>query len=352
MKCSSKENNEINEMNIRSKIDKYAQDNNFCGNISIYRKQNSVYHNSFGYRDISNKIPNNSNTIFGMASGTKIFTSLGIIKLIELNLIELTTTVYDIFQSDLGFIHSKATIKQLLTHTSGIFDYYDEELITDFDNFTVEIPWFRLETPSDYLPLFELKKMKFNPCDRPSYSNGGYVFLGIIIEKLSGQTYRDFMNENIFEPLNMKFSGFYAFNSLPENVATGYISKGKKLLTNIYQLPIRGGGDGGMYTNSSDMLTFWTKLFCNELISETHLEKVFRHEVEIFKSQKYGFGVYISEFEKHECYFAAGSDVGVGFTSLYVPEIELNINVFSNMSDGDKDIIDFIRKNGSDLLSL
>ncbi len=126
----------------------------------------------------------------------------------------------------------------------------------------------------------------------------------------------------------------------------------QRLLTNIYHLPIRGGGDGGMYTNSSDMLTFWTKLFCNELISKMHLEKVFSHEVEIFKNQKYGFGVYISDFEKYECYFADGSDVGVGFTSLYVPEIELNINIFSNMSDGNKDIIDFIRKNGSDLLSL
>lgn len=339
-------------MNIRSKIDKHAQDNNFSGDISIYRKENSIYHNSFGFRDISNKIPNNNNTIFGTASGTKTFTALGIIKLIELGLIELSTTIYDIFQSDLGFINSEATIKQLLTHTSGIFDYYDEELITDFDNYTVKIPWFRLETPSDYLPLFESTKMKFKPGDRPSYSNGGYVFLGIIIEKLSGLIYRDFMNKNIFEPLNMESTGFYAFNALPENVACGYISTENKLITNIYQLPIRGGGDGGMYTNSSDMLTFWTKLFCNELISETHLKEFISNEVEIFNNQKYGLGIYISVFEKHECYSANGCDAGVGYTSLYVPEIELNINVFSNMTDGNEDIMDFLRKNGSDLLSL
>ncbi|MCD4670278.1 MAG: beta-lactamase family protein [Actinomycetia bacterium] len=339
-------------MNIRSKIDKYSQDNNFSGDISIYRKHNSIYHNSFGYRDISNKIPNNGNTIFGTASGTKTFTALGIIKLIELGLIEFSTTIYDIFQSDLGFISSEATIKQLLTHTSGIFDYYDEELITDFDNFTVEIPWFRLETPSDYLPLFESKKMKFNPGNRPSYSNGGYVFLGIIIEKLSGLSYREFMNKNVFEPLNMKFTGFYAFNALPKNVASGYISTEEKLMTNIYQLPIRGAGDGGMYTNSSDMQVFWTKLFRNELISETHLKEFISNEVEIFNSQKYGLGIYISLFEKYECYFANGCDSGVGYTSLYIPEIELNINVFSNMTEGDKKIMDFIRENGSDLLSL
>ncbi|MCK5157267.1 MAG: beta-lactamase family protein [Spirochaetales bacterium] len=337
-------------MDIRSKIDKYVQDNNFSGHISIYRKQNSIYHNSFGFRDISNKIPNNSSTLFGTASGTKTFTALGIIKLIELGLIELSTTMYDIFQSDLSFISSEATIKQLLTHTSGIFDYYDEELITDYDNYTVEIPWFRLETPSDYLPLFESAKMKFKPGDRPSYSNGGYVFLGIIIEKLSGLIYRDFMSKNVFEPLNMRATGFYAFNALPENVAYGYISTENKLLTNIYQLPIRGGGDGGMYTNSSDMLTFWTKLFCNELIPEAQLKEFISKEVEIFNNQKYGLGIYISVFEKRMCYSANGCDVGVGFTSLYVPEIELNINVFSNMTGGNENIMDFIRKHGSDLL--
>jgi len=77
---------------------------------------------------------NKVDTVFGIASGTKTFTALGIIKMIEQNLFDYSTTVHEIFDKDLPFIHPKATVKHLLCHTSGMYDYYDEELITDFDN--------------------------------------------------------------------------------------------------------------------------------------------------------------------------------------------------------------------------
>lgn len=336
----------------RTKLDEYLQDIDFSGNVSIYKRKYPLYRNSFRYRDLSNGIPNNHGTIFGIASGTKTFTAVGIMKLIESGLAELSTSVGDIFCRDMQFIQSDATIKQLLNHTSGIFDYYDEELITDFDTYTVNIPWCKLESPTDYLRLFEPELIKFKSGTRPSYSNGGYVFLGIIIEKLSGLVYRDFMRETIFEPLRMRSTGFYAFNALPGNVACGYISTGDVPVTNIYQLPIRGGGDGGLYTNSEDMLVFWTELFGNGLISDVHLGEMTNSEVEIFRNQKYGLGVYISEFGEYTSYSARGCDVGVGFASSYIPKTGLNINVFSNMTDGHKGVLNFIEDDCIDLLCL
>lgn len=327
---------------MQDKFDEFLTEKEFSGVVSVYEKQNPVYLKSFGYRDLPNGIPNNVTTLFGIASGTKTFTAIGIMRLMESGAAKLSTPVVEIMDRDMDFIHRDATIRHLLNHTSGIYDYYDEEQIEDFENYSVKIPWFKLETPWDYLPLFDSKEMKFQPGTRTSYSNGGYVLLGALIEKISGQKYRDFMQQSVFEPLGMRSTGFYAFNDLPKNTAWGYMSDGDSLVSNFYQLPIRGGGDGGLYSNSEDMQAFWTNLFRNSLISPETLAEMTNEEVEIFSGQKYGLGLYIADFRNHKSYSARGSDCGVGFSSSFVPDLSLNINVFSNMTDGDRGVITFI----------
>ena len=168
------------------KLEQTASETEFSGVISIFKDASTVFSKAFGYRDAKNKLPNTTSTLFGIASGTKLFTALGIGVLVDQGLITLDTTVREIDQAYTGFIDEQATIQHLLTHTSGIYDYYDEEIEQDFEHFSVEIPWYELETPSDYYPLFKGKAMKFRPGERYAYSNGGYVLLGILIEKLTG----------------------------------------------------------------------------------------------------------------------------------------------------------------------
>ena len=229
---------------LEHRLEKKASETAFSGVISVFKDDSTVFNKAFGYRDIKNKLPNTTATRFGIASGTKIFTALGIGVLVDQGLISLGTTVGEIDQAYSGFIDEQATIAHLLTHTSGIYDYYDEEIEQDFEHFSVEIPWYELETPSEYYPLFKNQPMKFSPGERFSYSNGGYVFLGMIIEKLTGMLYRDFIHKHVLKAAGMHHSGFYAFNDLPENTACGYFEDRRR--TNIYQLPLRGGGDGGM----------------------------------------------------------------------------------------------------------
>lgn len=319
-------------------ISEHCQNTNFSGNISIIKNKEIVYSRSTGYSDISNRIKINSKTAFGIASGTKTITAVAVLKLIEANQLHLESTINEIFDEELTFIHPKATIKNLLTHTSGIFDYYDEELANDFNTFEVEIPWYKLETPSDYFPLFHGKKIKYVPNERISYSNGGYVFLGMIIEKISGMLYRDFVNEYIFKPAEMNHSGFFAFNALPPNTASGYISTDNEAKTNIYQLPIRGGADGGAYTNSEDIHKFWDALFKNDLLPESIRRVMIQEHVDIYQHHKYGLGVYLSMFGNKLCLKAIGADAGVGFNSMYVPDEDLNINIFSNTTNGNKSV--------------
>jgi len=320
-------------------LEQTAVKTEFSGVLSLFEGTVSLYNKAFGYRDVKNKLPNMTNTKFGIASGTKVFTALGIGKLIDQGVISLGTTIRDIDQEYATFIDERATIQHLLTHTSGIYDYYDEDIHDDPDNFFVEIPWCELETPSDYYPLFKNKVMKFHPGERFSYSNGGYVFLGMLIEKLSGLLYRDFIQEHVLKAADMPNSGFYAFNDLPENTAIGYLDDRKT--TNIYRLPIRGGGDGGMYTTTEDLRSFWHKLFSNNLLSR-ELTAIYLNTHWTFNdTDGYGCGIY--KRIDNSMFSIVGGDAGVGFDSRYLVQEKLTINIFSNITDGENSIRKIVR---------
>jgi CubicO group peptidase (beta-lactamase class C family) len=325
------------------KIREKAGETSFSGVVSIFRGEEELYGESFGYADIANKRKNNVKTRFAIASGTKFFTALGIGRLIDEGRLSLDTTVREIFHKDFTYIDSQATISQLLTHTSGIYDYYDEDLEIDSENFFVDIPWYRLQTPTDYLPLFENKKPKYPPGERFSYSNGGFIFLGIIIEHVTGQLYRDYIHTHVFVPAGMDDSGYYAFNQLPKNTASGYKkSKNDVPETNIYNLPVRGASDGGAYTTTYDLYNFWRALFSNKILSKQLTKAFLSPHVIVDDPIEYGYGVYISKYNGMDMFFIVGGDAGVGFDSRYIPEKEIQITIISNTTDGEEKIRDVI----------
>jgi CubicO group peptidase (beta-lactamase class C family) len=312
-------------------IEGAAAEIEFSGVISVFQDASTLFSKAYGYRDIKNKVPNTTRTIFGIASGTKVFTALGIGVLVDQDRISLDTTVGEIDPAYTGFVDGGATIQHLLTHTSGIYDYYDEEIEQDFDHFSVEIPWSELETPSDYEPLFQGQAMKYCPGERYSYSNGGYVFLGMLIEKLTGRLYRDFIREQVLQPAHMHRSGFYAFNDLPENTAHGYFAD--RRTTNIYQLPLRGGGDGGMYTTTQDLRAFWDSLLSNRILSPELTATFLRTHVEFNDRDGYACGLY--KRLDDSIFWIEGGDAGVGFDSRYLPQGKLTINILSNITNGE-----------------
>jgi CubicO group peptidase (beta-lactamase class C family) len=329
-------------MRVYTKMDKLIQkvrekaaETSFSGVVAIYRGNNQLYAEAFGYADAANKRKNNIKTRFAIASGTKFFTALGIGVLIDAGKLSLESTVEDIFHGSFSYIDPRATIAQLLTHSSGIWDYFDEDWDIDLENYTVAIPWSQLQTPSDYLPLFKDKAPKFSPGARFSYSNGGFIFLGAIIERLSGRLYRDYIQEKIFNPAGMKHSGYFAFNDLPANTAYGYKANGE---TNIYNLPIRGGSDGGAYTTPADLHKLWQALFNYKILSKELTKTYFTHHIHAYGQVEYGYGVYINRFKGMETYFIQGGDAGVGFESRYIPAKDLEITVISNRTDGEEKV--------------
>ena len=306
----------------------------FSGVISIFKNDATVFSKAFGYRDVKNRLTNTTGTRFAIASGTKLFTALGIGALIDQGVISLATTMKEIDQEYTGFIDKRATVLQLLTHTSGIYDYYDEEIEQDYEHFSVEIPWYALGTPSDYYPLFKGKAMKYPPGERYAYSNGGYVFLGLLIEKLTGRLYRDFVGDHVLQPAGMNRSGFYALNDLPGNTANGYLKD--RRTTNIYQLPLRGGGDGGMYTTTDDLRAFWDSLFSYRILSKELTTTYLKTHVVLDTTRGYGCGMF--KRLDDSMFAIVGADAGVGFTSWHLVQDRLTINVLSNITNGDEDV--------------
>ena len=315
-------------------IEQVACETDFSGIVSIFQADSPLYEQAFGYRDVPNQAPNSPATRFGIASGTKFSTALGIGRLIDQGLLELETQVGELSPDYVEFIDPRATIQHLLTHTSGIYDYYDEEIEQDFDDFFVSIPWYRLETPSDYWPLFEGQAAKFEPGKRFSYSNGGYVFLGLLIEKITGQLFREFMLEQVFQVAHMPQTGFYALNNLPANTALGYLEDHHT--TNIYNLPIRGGGDGGLFTTAADLRSFWQYLFSNRILSP-ELTAVFLQTHERFDDQTgYGCGLY--KRLDDSLFAIVGGDAGVGFDSRYFVHQKIIASILSNTTNGEEDL--------------
>ena len=315
-------------------IEQIVNETRFSGVVFVKIDGSVEFENAYGYADRSNKIPNTIDTRFGIASGTKFLTALGIGKLIDRGKLSLDSRLCDCVNIDFPHISEDVTIHHLLTHTSGVYDYYDEELVEDVDNFQLDIPCFELKRLKDYIPLFYDGEMKFNPGERFSYSNGGFILLGIVIEEISGTPYIDFIQENIFALCDMSDSGFFAMNRLPERTAFGYIDEEEGWRTNIFTLPIIGSSDAGAFTTVKDMDKLWTAFFEEKILSKRLTNLFLEKAVKDKDNRFYGHGIWIYHEEGVDpVHYLMGWDAGVSFKST-CPSKNSVITVISNTSAG------------------
>ena len=309
----------------------------FSGVVSVRQAGSVLYERAAGYADRSNQIHNTLETRFGIASGTKFFTALAIGKLIAAGKLSFATRLKDCLSLEFPRYAPEITIRHLLTHTSGVPDYYDEEQITDFDHFSLSVPWYELKRLRDYVAVFPDAPMKFAPGARFSYSNGGYILLGLVIEELTGLTYQGFVEEEIFGALGMR-SGYFAFNQLPEETALGYVEEGAAWRTNIYNLPILGGSDGGAYATVQDLATLWAAFWERQVLPQELVEIYATPYVKAETEGEhtyYGHGLWLLDRAgRAPLVYISGGDAGVSFRSSVDRDSDLQITVISNTTRG------------------
>jgi len=326
--------NMADKQGIKNIFNQWEDLQNFSGVISVSDKNGVIYEKVQGFRNRGEQLPNEMDTAFMIASGTKLFTSFAICQLIDQGKLSLDSRIGDILPHELKKIDKDVTIFHLLTHTSGIWDYFEAiEKISGlndrsiFDRYPVH-KWINLEF---YLALFNELPNKIKPGSEAEYSNSNFILLGLVIETISQKSYRDYVKEHIIEPLNLRRTGFYPTNNLPSNTAIGYVEDEvtKEIVANTFIIPIIGSPDGGLYTCTQDMEILWKAVFSHQLFSENMLEKmVVPYSEEDY--HRFGLGVMIDEKEKGTIYYHSGADEGVRFISMYSPETESIATIIGN----------------------
>ncbi|ALC92347.1 penicillin-binding protein [Bacillus sp. FJAT-18017] len=318
-------------------ISDIQSNNKFSGTVLVKANENVLADISFGYANRSEQIKNNANTRYGIASGCKLFTAIAVCQLVEMGKLSFDMKLKDCLDIDFSNFDSDITIHHLLTHTSGIPDYFDEEVMDDFEELWVSNPMYKIRSLKNFLPLFQDMPMKFKAGERFSYNNAGYILLGLIIEKASQLDFAEYIQEHIFKKAGMEGAGYFEFDALPPNTAVGYIDyPDGTWKTNIYSLPVKGGSDGGAYVTVVDMVKLWETLMSNGLLSKDYTQLLLNPYVQVGDEDHfYGLGVWIEKKGTDILkYHVMGYDPGVSFHSAFYPENSSTVVVCSNKSNG------------------
>ncbi|WP_366248517.1 serine hydrolase domain-containing protein [Terribacillus aidingensis] len=330
---------------LESKLEKVAEEVDFSGVAYVVEENQESFFFQNGYANKQDKLAFDKQTRFGIASGAKIFTAVAIAKLVDQGRLDFQTKLIDCLPVAFPHFHKDVTIHQLLTHTSGIPDYFDEEEMDDFEELWQTLPMYRVRSGADFLPLFQDKKMMFLPGERFHYNNAAFIVLGLVIEELAKEPFTVFVQKHIFEAAGMTEAGYFTFDKLPGNTAIGYIKEDDEYRSNIYALPVRGGADGGVYVSVTDMARFWDALTQYKLLNAELTEALLKPYVQVDEETSYGYGIWIKKEEgKIKKYYVVGFDPGVSFHSAYYPETGRKIVVPSNHGTGPYYIVQAIEE--------
>ncbi|MCE1200907.1 MAG: beta-lactamase family protein [Bacteroidia bacterium] len=273
--------------------------NSFNGNVLIAENGKVIFEKSYGLADESSKRPLNSGSVFELASVSKQFTAMGIVLLNKQGKLSYGDNISK-YIPELDF-YENITITNLLNHTSGLPDYMN--LFEDKWDKT------KFATNQDIVNEFlkHRPEVRFKPNERFEYSNTGYALLGLIIERVSGKSFGDFLQENIFKPLGMNNTLVYRSRYKPQkmkNYAYGYVqdSTGNKVLTDsfgktFFTYYLDGiVGDGMVNSTARDLLKWDRALYGNKLADENDKKQIFQSsKTADGKENSYGFGWFITK---------------------------------------------------------
>jgi CubicO group peptidase (beta-lactamase class C family) len=313
-------------------VDDLAGRTGFSGVVRVDRAGRVGFAKAFGLADRAHRIANAVDTRFAVASGTKGLTALTVVSLIEEGVLGPTTTARSVLGDDLPLVRDDVTVEHLLAHRSGIGDYLDEDSGLDLSDYLMPVPVHELDTTERYLTVLGGRPPAFPPGERFAYNNGGYVVLALIAERRSGTPFHDLVRRRVCEPAGMVATGFLRSDELPGDAALGYLAvEGPR--TNVFHLPVRGSGDGGIYTTVSDIAALWEAFFAGRIVSHGWVREMVRPRGQGGRgTPRYGLGFWLPP--AGDVVMLEGSDAGVSFRSLYDPVSKSGYTVISNTTGG------------------
>jgi D-alanyl-D-alanine carboxypeptidase len=265
-------------------------------------------------------IDNTLNTRFRIGSMNKMFTAVATLQLVERGKLSLADTVGKILPDYPNTnVASKVKIRHLLSHTGGTGDIFGPE----FEAHRLE-----LKTLQDYVKLYGARDLQFEPGTKWEYSNYGFLLLGVLIEKVSGKSYYDFVVENIYKVAGMTNSGSEPESAEVANRSKGYMRDQFEMVSNEPTLPWRGTSAGGGYTTATDLMKFADALMSNKLLKAETLAEATRPQ---FTTGDYGFGFQLGRPGETRNYGHGGGAPGMNAILRVYPESGQSVIVLCNL---------------------
>jgi CubicO group peptidase (beta-lactamase class C family) len=313
-------------------LDRIAAETGFSGVVRVDGSDGIEAVRAYGLADRAHAIPNEPDTQFGIASGTKGLTALVVMRLVEDGVLDLSTTARSVLGADLPLIDERVTVEHLLAHRSGIGDYLDEELELDFSDYLLTVPPQQLATTEAYLEGLDGHPTKFPPGERFAYCNGGYVVIALMAERTAATPFADLVRDLVCAPAGMGDTAFLRSDELPGRAAIGYVQIDGTWRTNVFHLPIRGSGDGGIYTTAADVASFWRALFAGSIVREETLAEMLRERSAPDPERGYGLGFWLPAGGR--AVRLHGGDAGVVFATVHDPDRRRTWTLLSNTGEG------------------
>ena len=288
---------------LKKTLDDAAAMDRFSGVAMVARNGKPVFAQSYGLSDREKKTPNTLKTRFRLGSMNKMFTAVATLQLVQSGKLDLKAPfgkyLTDYPNKDLA---SKVTIEQLLSHTGGTGDIFGPE----FEKNRLE-----LKTLQDYVKLYGNRGPQFEPGSRWGYSNYGFLLLGVLIEKVSGQSYYDYVRDHIFKPAGMTATASEPEEQVVAERSVGYTRfTGGSLKPNTDTLPYRGTSAGGGYSTAEDLLKFATALQEHKLLNAQHTEMLTTGKVDT-PGGKYAYGFSDGVYNGTRCFGHGGGAPGM-----------------------------------------
>jgi len=306
--------------------------------VAIIENGEVIYHQSFGMAEIETKRPVQVNTNFRLASVTKQFTATAILLLEEKGLIDLNWTLDQVFE-DFPEYGQNIQIHHLLNHTSGLWDY--EDFVPDsalvnpvMDQGVLEI-------------IQNIDQTYFPASEQFRYSNTAYALLALMVEKYSGQDFPEFLEENIFKPLDMNATVAHIKNqnTVPER-AYGYTKENGQWIRKDQSSTSAVLGDGGIYSNVLDLFKWDQALYIGTILPKFTIEKTFtKGQLNDGSLIDYGLGWHIKEFGGQKVVYHTGSSTSFRNIFYRIPSRHLSIIILTNRNEPEEEsMVDLAEK--------
>ena len=299
-------------------VQTYAVQDHFMGTALVARGARVIFSKGYGSADLEWNIPNAPDTKFRLGSVTKQFTAASILLLEERGKLSVQDPVKK-YMPNAPAAWDNITIFHLLTHTSGIPNF------TSFPDYPKLEP-FATTAKEEVERLFD-KPLDFQPGERWSYSNSGFVVLTYIVEKVSGEPYAFFVRGNIFAPLGMTESGYDSNSEIIAHRASGYVFENGHYSNAGYINMTVPQGAGSLYSTTEDLLKWEQGLFGGKLLKPASLKKM----TTPFKNN-YAFGLEVDTSAGHRLIQHGGGIEGFNTVLSYYPDDQLTVVVLANVN--------------------